>query len=219
MTFIRASATADSVSDPRSCWLRPATSNGGQITGGIGMTEELLHRAFDPFVQGPRTLDRCQGGLGIGLTLVACVVSRFRHQRTFGFAPYSCRSTARLQSLRLKERIRDVCEASLESNCHLFDIQCPSETLFGSKHVPLTSGPIDRFPTEPLKETAMSVELEIAYIGIDCTCPDAVARLDSPGEKIPQLWARSVDRSAPPSVTRRESTGSTSKGETLPPTR
>jgi signal transduction histidine kinase len=37
---------------------------------GIGIEPELLPRAFDLFVQGERGLDRSQGGLGIGLTLV-----------------------------------------------------------------------------------------------------------------------------------------------------
>lgn len=37
---------------------------------GIGMSPELMARAFDLFAQGERSLDRRQGGLGIGLTLV-----------------------------------------------------------------------------------------------------------------------------------------------------
>lgn len=37
---------------------------------GAGMSAELAERAFDLFVQGERDLDRSQGGLGIGLTLV-----------------------------------------------------------------------------------------------------------------------------------------------------
>jgi signal transduction histidine kinase len=37
---------------------------------GIGLEPELLPRAFELFVQGERALDRAQGGLGIGLTLV-----------------------------------------------------------------------------------------------------------------------------------------------------
>jgi CheY-like chemotaxis protein len=41
---------------------------------GRGMTPELLARAFDLFVQGTRSLDRTQGGLGIGLTLVRTLV-------------------------------------------------------------------------------------------------------------------------------------------------
>jgi PAS domain S-box-containing protein len=41
---------------------------------GVGMTPELLTRAFDLFVQETRALDRAEGGLGIGLTLVRTLV-------------------------------------------------------------------------------------------------------------------------------------------------
>jgi PAS domain S-box-containing protein len=41
---------------------------------GVGMTPDLLACAFDLFVQGTRALDRQQGGLGIGLTLVRTLV-------------------------------------------------------------------------------------------------------------------------------------------------
>jgi two-component system CheB/CheR fusion protein len=37
---------------------------------GVGMPPELLPKVFDLFAQGDRTLDRSEGGLGIGLTLV-----------------------------------------------------------------------------------------------------------------------------------------------------
>ena len=37
---------------------------------GVGMSQELAARAFELFVQGDAALDRGQGGLGIGLTLV-----------------------------------------------------------------------------------------------------------------------------------------------------
>jgi signal transduction histidine kinase/ActR/RegA family two-component response regulator len=37
---------------------------------GVGIPPEVLPRVFDLFVQAERTLDRSQGGLGIGLTLV-----------------------------------------------------------------------------------------------------------------------------------------------------
>ena len=37
---------------------------------GMGIAQELLPRIFDLFVQGDRSLERSQGGLGIGLTLV-----------------------------------------------------------------------------------------------------------------------------------------------------
>ena len=41
---------------------------------GIGMTRSMLERAFDLFVQEASTLDRAQGGLGIGLTMVRSLV-------------------------------------------------------------------------------------------------------------------------------------------------
>ena len=37
---------------------------------GPGVPPDLLPRIFEPFVQGPRTLDRREGGLGLGLALV-----------------------------------------------------------------------------------------------------------------------------------------------------
>ena len=41
---------------------------------GIGISPDLLPRLFDLFAQGGQTLDRSQGGLGIGLTLVRQLV-------------------------------------------------------------------------------------------------------------------------------------------------
>ncbi len=41
---------------------------------GTGMTPDLVPRVFDLFTQGERTLDRSQGGLGLGLTLVRRLV-------------------------------------------------------------------------------------------------------------------------------------------------
>ena len=42
---------------------------------GVGMPEPLLERVFDLFAQGERTLDRSEGGLGIGLTLARRIVA------------------------------------------------------------------------------------------------------------------------------------------------
>jgi signal transduction histidine kinase/DNA-binding NarL/FixJ family response regulator len=42
---------------------------------GFGITADLLPHVFDLFVQGERTLERAQGGLGIGLTLVRRLVT------------------------------------------------------------------------------------------------------------------------------------------------
>jgi CheY-like chemotaxis protein len=41
---------------------------------GIGIDPELLPRIFDLFTQGERSLDRREGGLGVGLTLVRSLV-------------------------------------------------------------------------------------------------------------------------------------------------
>jgi len=41
---------------------------------GMGLSPQLVPRVFDVFVQGERTLDRAEGGLGIGLTLVRRLV-------------------------------------------------------------------------------------------------------------------------------------------------
>jgi PAS domain S-box-containing protein len=42
---------------------------------GVGMTAELVPRVFEIFVQGDRSLERAEGGLGIGLTLVDRLVA------------------------------------------------------------------------------------------------------------------------------------------------
>ena len=41
---------------------------------GVGIDADLMPRLFDVFVQGPATLDRAKGGLGIGLSLVRAMV-------------------------------------------------------------------------------------------------------------------------------------------------
>jgi len=40
---------------------------------GVGIPESLLSRIFEPFVQAEQTIDRAQGGMGLGLTLVSKV--------------------------------------------------------------------------------------------------------------------------------------------------
>ncbi len=56
-------------------WLALETLDGGSCEvhvrdTGVGMEPELLTSAFEPFVQGERTLARTDGGLGLGLALV-----------------------------------------------------------------------------------------------------------------------------------------------------
>jgi len=60
-----------------------AQQQGGDIVvrivdTGIGIAPELLPRVFDLFTQADRTLDRSQGGLGIGLSLVKKLVELHR---------------------------------------------------------------------------------------------------------------------------------------------
>ncbi|HEY6863818.1 MAG TPA: chemotaxis protein CheB [Burkholderiales bacterium] len=64
-------------------WLSVATApgeHGGREAvirvkdDGIGISEDTLPRVFDLFVQADRSLERAQGGLGIGLTLVRSLV-------------------------------------------------------------------------------------------------------------------------------------------------
>ncbi|MCZ4312205.1 hybrid sensor histidine kinase/response regulator [Comamonadaceae bacterium G21597-S1] len=43
---------------------------------GAGIPAELLPQVFDLFVQGERSLDRSQGGLGVGLTIVRSIVQQ-----------------------------------------------------------------------------------------------------------------------------------------------
>ncbi len=44
------------------------------VDNGVGIAPELLGSVFDMFVQGARTLDRSEGGLGLGLSLVKSLV-------------------------------------------------------------------------------------------------------------------------------------------------
>ncbi len=58
---------------------REENQNGGTIVlrvrdNGIGIGPAMLPRVFDLFSQGTRSLDRAQGGLGIGLTIVKSLV-------------------------------------------------------------------------------------------------------------------------------------------------
>ena len=45
---------------------------------GIGIAPDVLPRVFDLFVQGRQAIDRSQGGLGLGLTIVRNLVERHR---------------------------------------------------------------------------------------------------------------------------------------------
>jgi signal transduction histidine kinase len=59
--------------------VEPNDVGGGEVAvavadNGVGMSGDVLGNVFDLFTQGDRPLDRTQGGLGIGLTLVKSLV-------------------------------------------------------------------------------------------------------------------------------------------------
>lgn len=47
---------------------------------GVGISQELLPRVFDLFVQSERSLDRAQGGLGVGLSVVKALIEMHEGQ-------------------------------------------------------------------------------------------------------------------------------------------
>jgi PAS domain S-box-containing protein len=60
---------------------------------GIGIAPELLPNVFDLFVQSSRTLDRSQGGLGIGLTVVKRLIQMHGGTVSAESAGFGCGST------------------------------------------------------------------------------------------------------------------------------
>jgi signal transduction histidine kinase len=60
---------------------------------GIGISADMLPRVFDLFVQADRSLDRSQGGLGIGLSLVRRLVEMHRGTATARSVGIGCGST------------------------------------------------------------------------------------------------------------------------------
>ncbi len=75
--YTKAGGHIELVAEVRTGWLEIALRDNG-----LGMSPELLPRVFDLFSQGERTLDRAQGGLGIGLTLVRNLVEMHGGQVT-----------------------------------------------------------------------------------------------------------------------------------------
>ena len=60
---------------------------------GVGIAPDLLPRVFDLFVQSQRTLDRAQGGLGIGLCVVKRLIQMHGGTVTAASAGLGCGST------------------------------------------------------------------------------------------------------------------------------
>src|SRR5262249_12630298 len=48
------------------------------VDSGVGISPELLPHIFELFVQGDRTLDRSQGGLGVGLAICKQLIEMHR---------------------------------------------------------------------------------------------------------------------------------------------
>jgi CheY-like chemotaxis protein len=73
---------------------------------GIGIAPEFLPRIFDLFVQGPRAMDRREGGLGLGLAVVKNLVSLHGGSVGAHSAGPGCGSefTVRLPALHLSVR-------------------------------------------------------------------------------------------------------------------
>jgi CheY-like chemotaxis protein/anti-sigma regulatory factor (Ser/Thr protein kinase) len=78
---------------------------------GAGISPQLLPHIFDLFVQGERSLDRSQGGLGIGLSIVKRLVGM--HQGTVSAASEGvgrgCTFSIRLPRMATPERVAVDC--------------------------------------------------------------------------------------------------------------
>ncbi len=68
---------------------------------GTGIAPELLGRVFDLFVQSDRTLDRAQGGLGIGLSITKRLVEMHGGQISVRSAGVGCGSTFQIRLPRI----------------------------------------------------------------------------------------------------------------------
>lgn len=88
---------------------------------GSGISAELLPRVFDIFTQGERTLDRAQGGLGLGLTLVRRLVELHRgriHAASDGPGK-GATFTVRLPSIEPVGRSNQLPPVTLKSERHV----------------------------------------------------------------------------------------------------
>ena len=81
---------------------------------GMGIAPDLLPRVFDLFTQGQRSLDRAQGGLGIGLTLVRRLVELHGGRISATSDGPSKGSTFVVRLPRAEARLADVVPLSAE---------------------------------------------------------------------------------------------------------
>lgn len=79
---------------------------------GMGIPPELLPHLFDQFVQGRRTLDRAEGGLGLGLSIVRSLVNlhggsvQVRSEGPHAGSEFEVRLPALLSAAEMRERTR-----------------------------------------------------------------------------------------------------------------
>jgi signal transduction histidine kinase/DNA-binding response OmpR family regulator len=69
---------------------------------GSGITADLLPRVFDLFMQSDRTLDRAQGGLGIGLSIVKRLIEMHSGEVTARSPGLGCGATFEIRLPRIK---------------------------------------------------------------------------------------------------------------------
>ncbi|MDE2051247.1 MAG: response regulator, partial [Gammaproteobacteria bacterium] len=79
---------------------------------GVGIAPELLQRIFDLFVQGDRTLDRAEGGLGIGLCVVKRLIEMHRGEVTAESPGLGLGATFRIRLPRIERPHADASQAA-----------------------------------------------------------------------------------------------------------
>ena len=95
-----------------------ASASAGQVVlvcedDGPGIPVELVARLFDPFAQGPRTIDRSEGGLGLGLTLARAFAEM--HGGTIAYERLDGRGSRFMLTLPLAAEVEPATPAELPS--------------------------------------------------------------------------------------------------------